>query len=245
MTLSKREQLLLFIMALLAVSIFFIAVFLLPMNGRISTLKNEKATLVSEKSIIDSTIPLAPGLRTQQDAKVVEVNAELAKIESPILAAEFERWILPLTSKYDMRVLGATFSEPALSTPSGNIVLVNQPIYGLRTMIEDYTGETTPLDSTPTSQSTLLKSTFTYSFQTNYSRFQSMLDDIAAWNTTFFVTDAIYNFSTGIVKLTVDAYTVHKITYVGDKVYLGDYNATGDNSSGGSPDVVNPDPVIK
>jgi hypothetical protein len=245
MTLSKREQLLLFVMGLIAILIFFIVVFILPMNSRITNLRAEKTTLDSEKAIIDSTLPLGPVLKEQQTARAAEVNAQLAKIQSPILASEFERWVLPLTSKYDMRVLSATFSEPVLSTPSGNVLLVNSPVYGLRTMIETYTGEVAQVDATPESTSILMKSTYTYSFSTNYARFHSMLDDISAWNTTFFVTDASYNFSTGIVMLTIDAYTIHKISYEGDREYIGDYNATGDNSSGGPTDVVDGDPVIK
>jgi hypothetical protein len=234
MSLNKREQLLLFIMGLLAVSIFFTVLFILPSNTRISKLKAEKVTLTSEKSIIDATLPTAPGLKSQQVLKVAEVNTELAKIESPLLSSEFERWVLPLTSKYDMRVLKATFSEPVLSTPTGMVVLVNEPVYGLKTMIEAYTGETTRIDSTPTSKSTLLKSVYSYSFQTNYKRYLSILDEISAWNTTFFISDSSFSFITGVANLTIDAYTVDKISYIGDKEYIGDYYSTGDNSTGGA-----------
>jgi hypothetical protein len=235
MTMTKREQFLIFIMGFLAIVIFFTTLFLLPMNGRISALKVEKASAESKKATIDATLPLAPGLRSQQIIKAAEVNAQLALIESPLLASQFERWILPLTSKYDMRVLSASFTEPVISTPKGMVVLVNGPDYGLKTMIEKYTGEITVVDTTPESKSTLLKSTYSYSLQTNYARYLSILDEIAAWNTTFYVTDATYSFSTGTMALTIDAYTIHKITYVGDKEYVGDYTATGDNSTGGQP----------
>jgi hypothetical protein len=235
MSMTKREQFLIFIVGFLAVSIFFTTLFLLPMNSRINALKVERASAESKKAEIDATLPLAPNLRSQQTIKVADVNAQLALIESPLLASQFERWILPLTSKYDMRVLSAGFTEPVISTPSGMVVLINDPVYGLRTMIEKYTGEVTQIDTTPESKSTLLKSTYSYALQTNYARYLSILDEIAAWNTTFFVTDASYSFATGIMTLTIDAYTIHKISYVGDKEYLGDYTATGDNSSGGLP----------
>lgn len=235
MSISKREQFLIFIMGFLAISLFFLVLFILPMNGKIKALKIEKASAVSEKARIDATLPQAPSLRSQQTIKVAEVNAQLDLIESPILAAEFEQWVLPLTSKYDMRVLSAAFSEPVISTPSGMVVLVNGPVYGLKTLIEKYTGELTEVDTSPESKSTLMKSTYSYTLQTNYARYLSILDEIAAWNTTFFVTDASYSFTTGIVTLTIDAYTIHKISYVGDKEYVNNYTSTGDNSSGGSP----------
>lgn len=238
MSLSKREQFLLFFMGMVAVLIFFVTIFILPMNTSINSLKTQKTTLQSQKDIIDATLPQAAVLKTQQVTKVADVNAELAKIESPLLASQFERWLLPLTTKYDMRVVEAKFSEPALSTPSGSVVLIEEPVYGLKTMIEAYTKETTVPDSTITSKSVLMKTNYTYKLQSNYKRFRAVLDDISAWNTSFFVTDAAYNFSTGTVTLGIDAYTVDKISYVGDKIYQGDYSATGDNSSVGSVGVV-------
>ncbi|MHC1735607.1 MAG: hypothetical protein AB9921_08075 [Erysipelotrichaceae bacterium] len=238
MKLSKREQFLLFIMGLLAISIFFFALIFLPMSSKIDALKAEKSTLEQEKTIIDATLPTAPGLKKQLETKDIEVNAELAKIESPLLSAEFERWILPLTTKYDMRVLGATFSEPVVSMPTSMVTLVFEPIYGLRTMIDDYVGNEVPIDSAAGTESELLKSHYTYSLLTNYTRFKQMIDDIAEWDTTFFITEASYNFSTGVANLTIDAYSIHKISYEGDQEYPGDYDATGDNSSGGSPGYV-------
>ena len=222
-------------MALIAISIVFFSVVYAPMSTRISALKNERSTLEQKKAEINAILPTEPGLRDQQEAKNSEVNAELAKIQSPLLAAEFERWILPLTTKYDMRVLDAKFSEPVVSIPVSVVSLVYEPIYGLRTKIDDLEEFEIPVDSVPVTESELLKSKYTYSLLTNYNRFKSMIDDIAAWESSFYITDATYNFSTGVATISIDAYTIHKISYEGDKEYPDDYEATGDNSTGGSP----------
>ena len=115
------------------------------------------------------------------------------------------------------------------------VSLVYEPIYGLRTKIDDLEEFEIPVDSVPVTESELLKSKYTYSLLTNYNRFKSMIDDIAAWESSFYITDATYNFSTGVATISIDAYTIHKISYEGDKEYPDDYEATGDNSTGGSP----------
>ena len=75
--------------------------------------------------------------------------------------------------------------------------------------------------------------TVDYNLLTNYTRFKSMLTQIRAWDTSFFVTEADYNFATGIASIKVDAYMIHKISYEGDRTYSGDYQATGDNDPAG------------
>lgn len=241
MTLTKREKFLLFIMSLLAVVLFLMMFVILPLTRQIDSLKLDKAGLENQKTIIDSTLPLLPILKTRQEGKVKTINQELAKIESPITGAEFERWMLPLTTKYDMQITDVSIGERVVSEPSGNIVLVNEPVYGLKTLIQGFTGKIDEVDSVPVTSTTLLKMTVTYNVVTNYTRYKILLGEISLWDTTFFVTDSDYNFSTGAAKITIDAYMVHKITYEGDRVYLGDFHASGDNDTGGDPGYIDDD----
>lgn len=236
MTLTKREKLLLFIMALLAVVLVMMMLVILPLNQQIDSLKIDQASLESQKTIIDSTLPLLPILKTRQEGKVRTVNEELAKIESPIDGAEFERWMLPLTTFYNMRVTEMSVSEKVVSEPSGNIVLVNEPVYGLKTLLQGFTGDIEEVDSAPVSNASLLKMTVNYGLITNYTRFKTLLSEISLWDTTFFVTDSDYNFATGAARITIDAYMVHKISYEGDPDYFGDYHSSG-NYTGGSDSV--------
>lgn len=238
MTLTKREKFLLFVMSLLAVVLVLMMLVILPLTKQIDALKIDKSGLENQKTIIDSTLPLLPILKTRQEGRVVDINEELSKIESPISGAEFERWMLPLTTKFDMQITEVSIGETVVSEPSGNVILVNEPVYGLKTLIQGFTGNIEEVDSTPVSSSTLLKMTVSYSLITNYMRFKTLLSEITLWDTTFFVTDSDYNFSTGAAKITIDAYMVHKISYEGDKDYLGDYHASGDNDTGGDPGYV-------
>ncbi len=233
MTMTKREKFLVFLMILVGVVVFMITIVILPMQNKINELELQKIDLENQKLVIDTTLPQLPALRTSQENKLKEANDELAKIESPITAAEFERWMLPLTTKYDMRVTEVTISDSMVAEPDGQVVLVNEPIYGLKTLIQGFSGEIDEVDTAPTSSSTLLKMTVDYNLVTNYTRFKSMLTQIRAWDTSFFVTEADYNFATGIASIKVDAYMIHKISYEGDRTYSGDYQATGDNDPAG------------
>ena len=233
MTMTKREKFLVFLMILVGVVVFMITIVILPMQNKINELELQKIDLENQKLVIDTTLPQLPALRTSQENKLKEANDELAKIESPITAAEFERWMLPLTTKYDMRVTEVTISDSMVAEPDGQVVLVNEPIYGLKTLIQGFSGEIDEVDTAPTSSSTLLKMTVDYNLLTNYTRFKSMLTQIRAWDTSFFVTEADYNFATGIASIKVDVYMIHKISYEGDRTYTGDYQATGDNDPAG------------
>lgn len=235
MTLTNREKLLLFVLGIVALVIVSVMMVILPMTQEIDALKLEKQDLEMRKTIIDTTLPQLPGLKIQQDTKKTSLNEELGMIQSPLTGAEFERWMLPLTTKYDMQIVENTISERVVTEPNGNIVIVNEPIYGLRTMIQGFTGEDVDVDTAPVSSESLLKMTVKYNVITNYPRYKSLLHDIARWNTTFYVVDSSYSFTTGEASVTIDAYMVHKLDYTGDRAYTGDYHASGDNDTGGDP----------
>lgn len=238
MTMTKREKFLIFLMVLVAIVVMMITFVILPLQNKIDELDLQKIELENQKLVIDTTLPQLPSLRASQDLKLKEANDELAKIESPITAAEFERWMLPLTTKYDMRVTEVAISSIVVAEPNGQVVLVNEPLYGLKTLIQGFSGEIEEVDVAPASTSTLLKMTVDYNVVTNYTRFKSLLTQIRAWDTSFFVTEADYNFTTGIASVKIDAYMIHKISYDGDRTYYGDYQATGDNDPAGDPSYI-------
>ena len=225
MTLTNREKLLIFILGLVAMVLLTLTLIILPMMQSIDNLKLEEQGLENQKAVIDATLPLLPGLKVQQDNKKGELDAELSMIQSPLTGAEFERWMLPLTTKYDMQITETVISEQVVTEPNGNVVLVNEPVYGLRTLIQGFTGEVEDIDTAPISNETLLKMTVKYNVVTNYPRYKSLLHDIARWDTTFYVVDSSYNFTNGIASVTIDAYMVHKLDYDGDRTYNGDYKA--------------------
>lgn len=233
MTMTKREKFLIFLMVLVGIVVLMVTLVILPLQNSINELDLQKIDLENQKLVIDTTLPQLPRLRLSQEEKLIVANDELSLIESPISAAEFERWMLPLTTNYDMRVTEVAISNIVVAEPDGQVVLVNEPLYGLKTLIQGFSGEITDVDDAPTSTSTLLKMTVDYNLITNYTRFKSMLTEIRNWNNTFFVTEADYSFFTGVASIKIDAYMIHKISYEGDKSYVGDYHATGDNDPAG------------
>lgn len=236
MTISKREAFFLFILVLVGMLVVSFNFIIFPIMNEITALKNDKDRLISEKLIIDATLPQLGGLRNQQELKLGELNTQLAEIEDPIDAAEFERWVLPLTTRYDMMVNSASLSAPVVTTPNGMIIIVDEPSYTLKTLIANYVEAENPIKQPPTSNTQLLKTTNTYNVETTYNRFVALLDEVTVWNNSFIVSSATYNFSTSIASVTIEAYMIDKIVYTSDKDYLGDYNSSGSNNSADDSD---------
>ena len=240
MTVNRREAFLLFMLGMIALVALSWAFIISPLSNEIEANQLQKTQLENRKLVIDTTIPLAPTLRDRQANRLKEVDELFAKIESPLLAAEFERWFLPLTTKYNVRILSSSFTQASVSTPNGLVVAVNEPTYKLRQMIDDFNQVSRTPDTIRTSTANLLKAGYTYELVTTFPRYQSLLDEITYWNTSFFVSSSSYNYSNGTATITIDAYTVHKILPdENPKDYSGDYVAGGtndDGNTGGNPD---------
>lgn len=233
MTVNKREAFLLFVLGMIALIALSWAFIISPLSNEIEANQLQKSQLENRKLVIDTTIPLAPTLRDRQASRLEEVDKLFDTLESPLVTAEFERWFLPLTNKYNVRISSSSFSEAAVATPNGLIVAVNEPMYKLRQMIDEFNQVSRTPDTVKTSTANLLKASYSYDIETTFPRYQSMLDEITYWDTSFFVSSSSYNYSTGTATITIDAYTVHKILPdENPKDYSGDYVAGGTNDDG-------------
>ena len=87
-------------MVLVGIVVLMATLVILPLQNSINELDLQKIDLENQKLVIDTTLPQLPRLRLSQEEKLIVANDELSLIESPISAAEFERWMLPLTTKY-------------------------------------------------------------------------------------------------------------------------------------------------
>jgi len=238
MSVTRREAFLLFVMGFVGLAVFFFTFVITPLNQQIAANQLLKGQLENRKFVIDSTLPLAPALKNRQDNLLKDVDAVLDTIESPLNAAQFERWLLPLTTKYNMRIISSTLSDTIVAVPNSLVMAYNEPMYRLKQLIDDYNRVNRKLDTVASTNATLLKATYTYEIATSFIRFERLLDEISAWDTTFYVSSASYSFELGRAFLTLDLYTVHKILPdENPKEYLGDYNAggtgTGNTGTGG------------
>jgi hypothetical protein len=60
---------------------------------------------------------LEPILKVRREELLSEVSEELNKIETPMNAAQFDRWMLPLTTLHETIVIGAEFTQPVGRIP--------------------------------------------------------------------------------------------------------------------------------
>ena len=240
MTVNRREAFLLFMLGMIALVALAWAFVISPLSREIEVNQLQKTQLENRKLVIDTTIPLAPTLRDRQANRVKEVDELFDQIESPLKTAEFERWFLPLTTKYNVRIVSSSFTQAAVSTPDGLVVAVNEPSYKLKELIDEFNQTSRTPDTIKTSSANLLRARFSYDMETTFPRYQSILDEITYWDTSFFVSSSSYDYDNGTATITIDAYTVHKILPdENPKDYSGDYVAGGtndDGNTGGNPD---------
>lgn len=233
MTVNRREAFLLFFLGMIALVALAWAFVISPLSKEIEANQLQKSQLENRKLVIDTTIPLAPTLRDRQANRLEEVDKLFDEIESPLLTAEFERWFLPLTTMFNVRILSTSFSQATVSTPDGLVVAVNEPTYKLRQLIDEFNQTSRTPDTIKTSTANLLRARYSYDIATTFPRYQSILDEITYWNTSFFVSSSSYDYATGTATITIDAYTVHKILPdENPKDYSGDYIAGGTNNDG-------------
>jgi hypothetical protein len=230
MKLSRREAFLLFVMGLIAIGGLMYAFIVSPLNNKIDANKIKLSGLESQKTVIDATLPLEPILKVKREELYLEVSAELNKIETPMTAAQFDRWMLPLTTLHETIVIGATFTQAQVESPESTVSELYDPMYKIRTLILDYNAEALPVSGIPVTTSQLLHSRFTYRIQTDYLQFRHITRDISSWNTTVYLNEATFDFESGEAMLVVDVYMIHKlIPDENPKDYTGDFIPGRDN----------------
>jgi hypothetical protein len=230
MKLSRREAFLLFVMGLIAVGGLMYAFIVSPLNNKIDANKIKLSGLESQKAVIDATLPLEPILKVKREELYLEVSSELNKIETPMSAAQFDRWMLPLTTLHETIVIGATFTQAQVESPESTVSELYDPMYKIRTLILDYNAEALPVSGIPVTTSQLLHSRFTYRIQTDYLQFRHITRDISSWNTTVYLNEATFDFESGEAMLVIDVYMIHKlIPDENPKDYSGDFIPGRDN----------------
>lgn len=87
---SKREQFLLFVLAMVLVSVLFYVFVWTPAQFQKSEALNRKSQLETEKATMDATLPLYDSLSNQLSDGVESINLELDSIEHNLSEAQFE-----------------------------------------------------------------------------------------------------------------------------------------------------------
>ncbi len=212
-SLSKREVFLLFLMAVIVSASLFVAFLINPMNAEIAANRDKLGALEFQKTQTEINLSIIPSLRTRKDVRISETESALGAIANPIHASEFERWILPVMSKYGAKVTTVNLSETKVATPELLYTQVTPAVYRLLELIRDYNQiSVVAPQPLPTSTTQLLFAEYTYMFSVGYESFMEIVDAVKEWETSYFVSDAVYNFSEKEGSITIRVYGVHKLT---------------------------------
>jgi hypothetical protein len=224
MKVTRREAFLLFVMGLFAIAGVMIAFVILPLNNKIDANKIILSGLESQKTIVDATLPLEPILKLRRQELLKDVSNELNKIETPMSAAQFDRWMLPLISVQRVIVIEATFEQTSIETPNAIVSEQFDPLYKIRNLILEFNAQAPPVSDIPVTISQLLHSRSIYRLETDFELFNRITREISSWNTSIFLNEATYDFAKKEAILTLDVYTIHKLLpEENPKDYSGDF----------------------
>ena len=224
---TKREQMLLFLLGMVLVIVLFYVLVWTPSQLKKSQGETLKAELEAEKVLMDASLPMYDTFKQQLDDGLASINTELDSIEDNLTAAKFERWIFPLIKEHNAVISSSSFTLPEVASPDSMLYVKNDPMYTVKEMISQINSISFQQSVKPTTESVLLKASYSYEVYLSYNDYASLLSDITSWNTTFFVNKASYNFDDKMGTFTIDAYTIDKFEVSDESRYEGVYPTDG------------------
>lgn len=210
MKLSNRETNLLYALSTLAAIVAFLMLVIFPLQKSIATQQTLNLTLSDQKTLVDAQIQNGAGLDDKLDVALENVNIELAKIESPINAEEFELRIQPYLLTNDIQILSWNANEPVVSKPNLPVFQKTNLIYKLQELLDSYSQINTATGNVPSTETELVKTTIILTFNSPYLVYTGLLDTIAGFNSTIYVSAANRENITGTATINIDIYTLTK-----------------------------------
>ena len=237
---SKREAFLLFLVSFIGIAAAMYMFLLKPMIADLNANKEKLNSLESQQTIIMATLPNIESLRNKLNTNLKDVVASMNEIEQPINEAEFERWVLPLTTKYNMKVLETSFSEPEVVTPVALTEFPAEYDYKIKELVDTYHNKIGKTEVLPTSDINLLLSNHIFVVSTTYARYLYFLDEVTNWDTSIFISYSEYDFINSKATFGFSIYSIEQLQELNKVDYTGEYSASG-TGSGSSNDVAHPD----
>jgi hypothetical protein len=210
MKLSNRETNLLYALFSLGAIVAFLMLVIFPLQKSITAQQALNQTLSDQKTLVDAQILNGAGLDDKLDKALENVNVELAKIESPINAEEFELRIQPYLVTNDIQILSWSANEPVVSKPNLPVYQKTNLIFKLQELLDSYSQIDTATGNVPSTETELVRTTIILSFKSPYLVYTGLLDTIAGFNSTIYVSAANRENTTGTATINIDIYTLTK-----------------------------------
>lgn len=211
MKFTKREQVLLFILASITIVAAAFVFVIMPLNKSIEDNTVRLQELESQKTVMEAKLMLENRIESDLVAAIAKVNEKFSRIESPLFAAEFERWSLPYLTKNAVAMVSLEVADPFLSTPEVPLYVNAGFQYHVRELVDSYNQTIAESNTIPTTEAELVRTVVKFNFKTSYVVFSNFLDEIAFWDTTAFVTHSFYDFAQQSGTVTIDYYTITKL----------------------------------
>lgn len=210
MKITKREANLLTFLLLLLMVFGFVFIVIIPIQNSIEAKKVINQTLLTQKEQIDAQITIGSGLDSKLELANTQVTAELDKVESTVTSEEFELRLQPYLIKYNVNVLSWVVNEPSVSKPQLPTYQKSDYVYKLKELLDSYHQITNPDLSLPESETELLRTTITVTFNSSYSVYLGFLDTISRWKSTVFVVAANRDLTSTTATVSIDIYSIEK-----------------------------------
>lgn len=216
MKLSNREQNLLFALVILTGLALMVMWLILPLQSSIVEQQARQVTLTEQKRQLETQIATGKNLDVKIDEAFIELVTELDKIEEITPAEQFELRLQPFLTSHPISVLTWVAESPIVVTPNLPTYRKLEPVYLLKSLLDDFQNLEPGFSPLPLSQAQLVMSTINVTFIASESVYIDFLDEIAAMNSTVFVTFASRVASSNECVVIIDIYAVHKISSVTD-----------------------------
>lgn len=210
MKLSKREMNLLYALFGLGIIVAFLMLVIFPLQKSIASEQSLNLSLKEQKVLIDAQIANGTGLDAKLTTALEDVNLELAKIESPVNAEEFELRLQPYMLANNIRIISWNVNEPVVAKPNLPVFQKMSLMFRLQELLDAYSQNNTTGRVIPTTETELVKTTIVFSFVSHYSVYSGLLDTIANFKSTIYVTSANRESATSTATINIDIYTLSK-----------------------------------
>jgi hypothetical protein len=212
-SLSRREIFLLFLMAVIVTASLFVAFLINPLNEELNVNREKLNQLEFQRQQTEVNLNVIPALRTRKATRLTETETAIQAIADPLHASEFERWMLPVLTENNARVTNVELSDTTIATPELLFTQVSSEVYRLLELIQDYNDiNVEPLQPLPESSTQMLFAQYTYQFTSSFENFIQIVDEVKEWDTTYFISNANYDFANSEATITISVYGVQKIT---------------------------------
>lgn len=214
MKLSNREQNLLFTLVVLTGLAAMVMLLILPLQTSITEQQARQITLTEQKRQLELQIAAGKDLETKINEAYAELLVKLDKIETVTPAEQFELRLQPFLTTNPISILTWVTGSPSVVTPNLPTYQKLEPVYLLKSLLDDFQALDSSLPPLPLSQAQLVLSSINVTFTASETVYKGFLDEIASMNSTVFVTYASRDASDNECIVTIDIYAVHKLSDV-------------------------------